>query len=69
MTDVQTRHLANAAGMIAEAVEEEPETLDSFNCMEGAATVVRDEHGADVILRDRGVTVHVRFDGEDDRNR
>jgi hypothetical protein len=65
---VQTRHLANAAGMIADAVEGEPETVEILRCMEGEATVVRDDHGADVHLHDRGVTVHVRFDSDTDNN-
>ena len=49
-TTVQTRHLANLAGAIAEAVEGEPETVESFRSMYGPATVVRDGAGADVIL-------------------
>jgi CRISPR/Cas system CMR subunit Cmr4 (Cas7 group RAMP superfamily) len=65
-TTVQTRHLANLAGAIAEAVEGEPETVESFRSMYGPATVVRDGTGADVILHDRDVTVHVRRDSETD---
>lgn len=63
---VQTRHLANAASMIADAVAGEPRTLETFVAMDGKVTVVRDDAGADVVLHDRGVTVHVRFDSDTD---
>jgi hypothetical protein len=67
-TAVQTRHLANLAHALAEAVEEEPRRLETFEAMGGRVTVVRDEVGADVTLHDRGTTVHVRLGDTEEQN-
>jgi hypothetical protein len=63
---VNTRHLANLAGALLDAVEDEARTLERFRGMEGEATVIRDGAGADVILHDRDATVHVRLDSDTD---
>jgi hypothetical protein len=61
-TDVQTRHLANLAAAIAEAVSDEGRTLERFDGLHGTATVAVDDRASDVVLHEKGVTVHVRFD-------
>jgi CRISPR/Cas system CMR subunit Cmr4 (Cas7 group RAMP superfamily) len=63
---VSTRHLANLAGALLDAVQDEADRLDTFRCMEGRATVVIDDAGADVVLHDRDATVHVRLDSDTD---
>lgn len=65
---ITTRHLADAAAVIADAVEGEPRTLERFRGIHGEVTVIRDDNGTDVVLHDQGVTVHVRFDGEDEED-
>lgn len=61
-TDVQTRHLANLAGALVEAASDEGRTLERFDGLHGTATVAVDDRAADVMLHEKGVTVHVRFD-------
>jgi len=63
---VSTRHLANLAGALLDAVQDEARTLERFRGMFGAVTVIRDDAGADVILHDRDATVHVRLDSDTD---
>jgi hypothetical protein len=59
---ITTRHLADAAAVIADAVDGEPRTLERFQGIHGDVTVIRDDNGTDVVLHDKGVAVHVRFD-------
>jgi hypothetical protein len=51
---------ANAAALFAEAVETAPTGESRVETPYGTATVVKSSNGADVVLSDRGVTVHVR---------
>ncbi len=61
-TTVTSRYLADAASMIADAAEGQPRTLERLRCIHGEVTVIRDDNGTDIVLHDRDVTVHVRFD-------
>jgi hypothetical protein len=66
---VQTRHLANLAGALVEAVADEGRTLEHFDGLHGTATVAVDDNAADVALHEKGVTVHVRLDSDTDKDR
>jgi len=67
-TAVQTRHVANLAHALAEAVEDEPRRLETFEAMGGRVTVTVDDNAADVALHDRGTTVHVRLGDPEEQN-
>ena len=51
---------ANAAALFAEAAANLDAACAEVSTPYGTATVVKSSNGADVVLHDRGVTVHVR---------
>jgi hypothetical protein len=56
--------LARAASLLLDAVDEAPpRTIETVETAFGRADVVLDDQGADVVLHDRDVTVHLRRDG------
>ena len=63
-TDQETmrvKDVANAAGIIADAVRNaRARDLRTVSTPYGPADVILDDDAADVVLRERGVTVHVR---------
>jgi len=63
-TDVDTmlaKDLARSAHLLADAHLGAPEEAEmQLDTELGRATVICDDAGADVVLPDRGVTVHVR---------
>lgn len=60
MTDLRTKDVANAAAILEEAMRGVEEADRTVSTPYGRATVIRDGEGADVVLHDRDVTVHVR---------
>lgn len=56
--------LARAASLLLDAVQSAPSrAIETIETAFGRADVVLDEGGADVVLHDRDVTVHVRREG------
>jgi len=66
-TDLRLKDTARAAALLLDAVEGAPDgQITTVETAFGSADVVLDSGGADVVLHDRDVTVHVRRDGGDD---
>lgn len=62
--DMRTKDVANAAGLLAEATRSAPDrSLKTVSTPYGDADVILDNNGADVVLHDEQVTVHVRLVG------
>jgi hypothetical protein len=60
-TELKTKDVANAAAVLLDAVENAPgRDLSTLSTPYGPVDVVLDNAGADVVLHDRDVTVHVR---------
>ena len=59
---LELQDLANAAAIAADAAGSAPPVTRTVDTAYGLATVHRDDAGADVVLHDQGVTVHVRGD-------
>jgi hypothetical protein len=56
--------LARAASLLLDAVQSAPNrAIETVETCYGRADVVLDEEGADVVLHDRDVTVHLRREG------
>jgi hypothetical protein len=56
-----TKDLARTATLVMDALRNAPDEAELFVETEfGPATVITDGAGADVVLHDRGATVHVR---------
>jgi len=63
---LELKDLANAAAIAADAAGSAPPVTRTVDTAYGLATVHRDDAGADVVLHDRDVTVHVRGEIPDD---
>lgn len=58
----RTKDVANAAGLLARAARSAPDRdLKTVSTPYGNADVILDEKGADVVLHDENMTVHVRL--------
>jgi hypothetical protein len=60
MADLRTKDVANAAAILEEAIRGVEKADRTVSTPYGRATVIRDGEGADVVLHDRDITVHVR---------
>lgn len=64
MTETEENHrfrdIVNAAALVVQAVESASRDLATVDTPYGRADVILDDSGADVVLHDRDVTVHVR---------
>lgn len=63
--DLKVRDVVNAAAIVTEAVQNAPgRTLSTVeSALAGEADVILDDAGADVVLHEADVTVHVRLAG------
>jgi diaminopimelate epimerase len=62
--DLRTKDVANAAAVLLDAVQNAPgRDSVTVSTPHGPVDVVLDNAGADVVLRGRDATVHVRSDG------
>ena len=57
---MRLKDVANAAAILVQAVEGAGREIATVSTPYGRADVILDDGGADVVLHDRSVTVHVR---------